>query len=64
MGIFGMTVGTLIGFYYWTGIVCSGVGVGLGVGITGGARGIARCMRFDMDSTVLVVASPQVNKLI
>ena len=39
VGIVGLIVGTFIGKYCGTGIVCSGVGIGLGVEMTGGACG-------------------------
>ena len=44
-----MIVGTVIGIFFGTGIVCSGVEIGLGVGITGCAQGIVHCRSFLVD---------------
>ena len=55
MGIFGLIVGTLIGDFFGTDIVCSGVRVGSGVRMNGGAHGFAHCMILAMDSTAIFV---------
>ena len=62
MGIVELVLGTLIGNYFGTGTVCSGIGIGSGVTMTGGARGIVRCRSLSIDPTTLVVISPYFKK--